>query len=67
MLVSPLDSAMMSSSLLEFGVKYHITNPTVLGLTQSIFLLTFAVGVSTQFFFHIKIHHDDLFDSFIKF
>jgi hypothetical protein len=35
----------MLVSLLELGVKYHITNSTVLELIQSILLLSFAVGV----------------------
>jgi hypothetical protein len=45
----------MLVSLLELGVKYHITNSTVLELIQSILLLSFAVGV-----FPTGIHRDAL-------
>jgi hypothetical protein len=35
---------MMAPGLLDVGIKYDITNPTILALTLSIFLLTFAIG-----------------------
>ncbi|KAJ3571950.1 hypothetical protein NP233_g3420 [Leucocoprinus birnbaumii] len=41
---SPLASSMMAPGLPEVAVKYNITNPTVIALTLSIFLFTFAIG-----------------------
>lgn len=42
--VAPLGSSMMAPGLPEIALKYHITNPTILALTLSIFLLSFAIG-----------------------
>ncbi|KXN93381.1 hypothetical protein AN958_00305 [Leucoagaricus sp. SymC.cos] len=41
---SPLASVMMAPGLPEVALKYGITNPTVIALTLSIFLLSFAIG-----------------------
>ena len=35
---------MMAPGLPDLALKYGISNPTVLGLTLSIFLLSFAIG-----------------------
>ena len=35
---------MMAPGLPDLALKYDITNPTVLALTLSIFLLSFAIG-----------------------
>jgi len=35
---------MMAPGLLDLAIKYDITNPTVMALTLSIFLLSFAIG-----------------------
>ena len=43
--VSPLASSMMAPGLPEIATKYGITNPTVVALTLSIFLLAYALGV----------------------
>ncbi|KAF8558851.1 MFS general substrate transporter [Imleria badia] len=43
-LVTPLASSMMAPGLPDLASKYGITNPTILGLTLSIFLLSFAIG-----------------------
>jgi hypothetical protein len=43
--VSPLGSSMMAPGLPEVATIYGITNPTVVGLTLSIFLVSFAIGV----------------------
>ncbi|KAF8138610.1 multidrug resistance protein 4 [Boletus edulis] len=43
-LVTPLASSMMAPGLPDLALKYGITNPTVLALTLSIFLLSFAIG-----------------------
>ena len=45
--VSPLASSMMGPGLPEIATKYGITNATVVALTLSIFLLAYALGVST--------------------
>ncbi|KAF9004015.1 major facilitator superfamily domain-containing protein [Cyathus striatus] len=42
--VPPLGSSMMSPALPEVARKYGITSPTLLALTLSIFLLSFAIG-----------------------
>jgi len=42
--VAPLGSSMMAPGLPDIALKYHITNPTILALTLSIFLLSFAIG-----------------------
>ena len=38
---------MMAPALPDVAVKYHVTNPTVLALTLSVFLISFAAGVRT--------------------
>lgn len=43
--VSPLASSMMAPGLPEVAQKYDITNASILALTLSIFLLSFAIGV----------------------
>ncbi|CAL1710913.1 unnamed protein product [Somion occarium] len=43
-LVPPLASSMMAPALPEIGEHFGITNPTVVSLTLSIFLITFALG-----------------------
>jgi len=40
---------MMASGLPQVADKYHITSPTVIALTLSIFLLSFGIGVSVLF------------------
>lgn len=35
---------MMAPGLPDLALKYKITNPTILALTLSIFLLSFAIG-----------------------
>ncbi|KAF5381256.1 hypothetical protein D9615_008392 [Tricholomella constricta] len=42
--ISPLASSMMAPGLPEIAAKYHITNTSVLAMTLSIFLLSFAFG-----------------------
>ncbi|CAK5262918.1 unnamed protein product [Mycena citricolor] len=42
--VSPLSSSIMAPGLPQIGVKYHITNETILSMTLSIFLISFAIG-----------------------
>ncbi|KAF9450283.1 multidrug resistance protein 4 [Macrolepiota fuliginosa MF-IS2] len=42
--VSPLASSMMAPGLPEVATKYGITNPTVIALTLSVFLISFAIG-----------------------
>ncbi|KIP12654.1 hypothetical protein PHLGIDRAFT_123755 [Phlebiopsis gigantea 11061_1 CR5-6] len=42
--VSPLASSMMAPGLPEIAQHFNITNETVVALTLSIFLLTFAIG-----------------------
>lgn len=42
--VSPLASSMMAPGLPEIGIKYGITSETILAMTLSIFLLSFAMG-----------------------
>lgn len=44
--VPPLASSMMAPGLPNVAMKYQITNPTIIALTLSIFLLSFAIGVS---------------------
>jgi MFS family permease len=46
--VSPLSSSMLAPGLPEIAEKYSIENVTILSMTLSIFLLTFAIGVSVQ-------------------
>lgn len=45
----PLASSMMAPGLPEVAAKYNITNPTVIALTLSIYLITFAFGVNHNF------------------
>ncbi|KAL6309751.1 multidrug resistance protein 4 [Sparassis latifolia] len=42
--VSPLASSMMASALPDIAIHYHITSPTIVAMTLSIFLLSFALG-----------------------
>ncbi|KAG1779832.1 major facilitator superfamily domain-containing protein [Suillus placidus] len=42
--VTPLASSIMAPGLLDVAIKFGITDPTVLALTLSIFLLSFAIG-----------------------
>jgi hypothetical protein len=42
---SPLASSMMAPGLPEVGLKYGISSPTLIALTLSIFLFSFAIGV----------------------
>ncbi|KAG9317591.1 major facilitator superfamily domain-containing protein [Chiua virens] len=42
--VTPLGSSMMAPGLQDLASKYGITNPTITGMTLSIFLLSFAIG-----------------------
>ncbi|KAJ8597731.1 multidrug resistance protein 4 [Rhizopogon salebrosus TDB-379] len=42
--VTPLASSIMAPGLPDVAIKYGITNPTVIALTLSIFLLSFAIG-----------------------
>ncbi|KAJ7100208.1 multidrug resistance protein 4 [Mycena belliarum] len=44
MFVSPLSSSIMAPGLEQIAMKYDIDNQTILALTLSIFLLSFAVG-----------------------
>jgi len=37
---------MMAPGIPEVAAKYHITEPTTIALTLSIFLISFALGVS---------------------
>ena len=43
-LIPPLASSMMAPALPDIGVHFGITNPTLIALTLSIFLITFAIG-----------------------
>ncbi|KAJ3516908.1 hypothetical protein NLJ89_g836 [Agrocybe chaxingu] len=47
-LIPPLASSMMAPGLPDLAVKYGIESPTVVALTLSIFLLSFALGVSVS-------------------
>ena len=47
--VPPLSSSMMAPGLLDVAEMYHITNEVVIGLTLSIFMLSFALGVRSTF------------------
>jgi hypothetical protein len=44
--VSPLASSMMAPGLREVALMYSITDTTTLAMTLSIYLLSFAIGVS---------------------
>ncbi|KAF9525091.1 multidrug resistance protein 4 [Crepidotus variabilis] len=43
-LFPPLASSMMAPGLPEVAQKYNITNPTILALTLSVFLISFSIG-----------------------
>ncbi|KAG1892470.1 multidrug resistance protein 4 [Suillus subluteus] len=43
-LVTPLASAIMAPGLPDLAIKFGITNPTVVALTLSIFVLSYAIG-----------------------
>ncbi|KAJ3496187.1 hypothetical protein NLJ89_g10521 [Agrocybe chaxingu] len=43
-LIPPLASSMMAPGLPNLAVKYGIASPTIVALTLSIFLLSFALG-----------------------
>ncbi|KIJ70225.1 hypothetical protein HYDPIDRAFT_104912 [Hydnomerulius pinastri MD-312] len=42
--VTPLASSMMAPGLPDLAMKYGITNPTIIALTLSVFLISFAIG-----------------------
>ncbi|KAJ6615652.1 multidrug resistance protein 4 [Mycena sp. CBHHK59/15] len=42
--VSPLSSSIMAPALSEIAIKYGITNETIVAMTLSIFLISFAIG-----------------------
>ncbi|EIW82421.1 multidrug resistance protein 4 [Coniophora puteana RWD-64-598 SS2] len=42
--VSPLSSSMMAPGLPDLAEKYNVTNPTIIAMYLSIFLLSFALG-----------------------
>ncbi|KAF8517948.1 MFS general substrate transporter [Hysterangium stoloniferum] len=42
--VAPLASSMMAPALPNIAIHYNITDPTILALTLSVYLLAFAVG-----------------------
>ncbi|KAG2128300.1 multidrug resistance protein 4 [Suillus bovinus] len=44
-LVTPLASAVMAPGLPDLAAKFGITDPTVLALTLSIFILSYAIGL----------------------
>ncbi|KAG1806827.1 multidrug resistance protein 4 [Suillus plorans] len=44
-LVTPLASAIMAPGLPDLAIKFGITNPTILALTLSIFVLSYAIGL----------------------
>ena len=46
--VTPLASSMMAPGIPEVAMKYGITNSTIIALTLSIFLLSFAFGVNSR-------------------
>jgi hypothetical protein len=43
-LVTPLASAIMAPGLPDLAIKFGVTDPTVLALTLSIFVLSYAIG-----------------------
>jgi len=47
--LAPLSSSMMAPGLLDVAEMYHITNEVVIGLTLSIYLLSFALCVRSNF------------------
>ncbi|KAF7332555.1 SAP domain-containing protein [Mycena kentingensis (nom. inval.)] len=42
--VSPLSSSIMAPGIPELAIKYHITNDTIVAMTLSIFLISFAIA-----------------------
>ncbi|KAG1872587.1 multidrug resistance protein 4 [Suillus tomentosus] len=44
-LVTPLASAIMAPGLPDLAIKFGIINPTILALTLSIFVLSYAIGL----------------------
>ncbi|KAJ7771073.1 major facilitator superfamily domain-containing protein, partial [Mycena maculata] len=42
--VSPLSSSIMAPGLPAIAIKYNITNETIIAMTLSIFLISFAIG-----------------------
>ncbi|KAG2056449.1 multidrug resistance protein 4 [Suillus hirtellus] len=44
-LVTPLASAIMAPGLPDLAIKFGIANPTILALTLSIFVLSYAIGL----------------------
>ncbi|KAH7916329.1 major facilitator superfamily domain-containing protein [Hygrophoropsis aurantiaca] len=42
--VTPLASSMMAPGLPDLAIKYGITSPTIIAMTLSVFLLSFAIG-----------------------
>ncbi|KAG0709503.1 multidrug resistance protein 4 [Suillus ampliporus] len=42
--VSPLASSIMAPGLPDIAIKFGITDPTIIALTLSVFLLSFAIG-----------------------
>lgn len=43
-LIPPLASSMMAPALPDIGTHFGITDPTLIALTLSVFLITFAIG-----------------------
>lgn len=54
--VSPLGTSMMAPGLPELATMYGITNPTVLAMTLSIFLVSFAIGVRAIYRFILNLY-----------
>ncbi|PPR01247.1 hypothetical protein CVT24_006011 [Panaeolus cyanescens] len=52
-LVPPLASSMMAPGLPEVAETYHLTNPTIIALTLSVFLISFALGALWGFWLQI--------------
>lgn len=46
---------MMAPGLPEIATKYGITDPTLVGLTLSIFLVSFAIGVRAVYHFMLNL------------
>ncbi|KAF7302176.1 SAP domain-containing protein [Mycena indigotica] len=42
--ISPLSSSIMAPGLPDIALKYNITNETIIAMTLSIFLISFAIG-----------------------
>jgi hypothetical protein len=54
--VLPLSSPVMAPGLPEIAIKYGITNSTIIGLTLSTFILSFAFAVSSRSHFYLNGH-----------